>query len=230
MDTSFEPLDYFEALFEAPKARVCLGDGAAIDLRPAGLGRHFHLRHLEDQWRTGDVEAFAQWLKVGGCSSPEDLTLEDVSSLVRAIKDVNGIKGKPAWLVFGSTEGPARERYSDYPGRALARIVDILASHYNWSLADIINMPVRAALLHVQECLLRDHRDREWQYSLSEMAWEYDKGSGKSRLRPMKPIPWDRAIGATEYSPVPQDIIDKYYPKGNVIDLTRPPNDEDSST
>lgn len=220
----FEPVNYLNALYNREEAQVPLADGGVLTLRRVGLGRHFQLQALGREIREAPPEervaALRTWLETAGIDNLGTLALSDIPAITSAAKRLNTPRGRLAWDVHTPLVGDEAEavKATDYPGRQLARIVDLLARHYGWSLPGILELPPELALAHAQECVLADRRQREWQHYLSEIAWEYDKGSKTSRYKPMQPLPWEVAPVRRTYEPVPQWVKDKYYPKGVVID------------
>jgi hypothetical protein len=216
-------VNYLAALFERPVAVLLLVSGEVMRLARLGLGRHFQLqaqgREIGQVPLKERAEALRKWLTLAGVQDPDRLALADLSALIREIRALNAPRGRLAWdEIKAGLE--VEVKAVDYPGRALARIVDTLARHYGWDLERIINLPPEVALAHLQECILADRRKREWEYYLSEIAWEYDKRSKKSHYRPLPPLPWEALPASREYKPVPEWVREKYYPKGVVIDLS----------
>lgn len=78
----------------------------------------------------------------------------------------------------------------DYKERIWYSWVDSLAHAYGWNIEYISELDVDDALALIQEISLRDQFDREWSYSLSEVAYEYDKSTQKSVLRPLPRPSW----------------------------------------
>lgn len=158
-----------------------------------------------------------EWLRAAGLDTGR-LDLSDLVPVIVEARRLNAPRGQLAWSALAPPSDDRDPRYTDYPGRALAYVVDTLARHYGWSLEHILELAPEAALLHVQECILQEHRRKEWEHYLSDVAWEYDRGSGKSRYKELPPLPWDRTQPRPS-KPVPQWVKDKYYPKGVVIKL-----------
>lgn len=224
----FETIEYLLELFERDEVRLSLPDGRVVVLRRAGLGRHYHLHKLSQLLRSSPLEhrvdLLCDWLNAAGvkCDLQDELKLADLPELIHVIAELNAPRGQMPWRLLPTSETEGRgPRPIDYAGRGLALIVDRLARHYGWSLEEIINLPPEVALAHVQECLLHDRRRREWERYLSELFWEYDEGTKSRHYRPPPPIPWERFSGRREYSSVPQELKDRYYPKGKIVDLTR---------
>lgn len=227
MPANSSSIDYYEALIGEPShIDVGLSDGSTLQVSRAGLGRHFVLRRLAQDIEKAPIEekvdVLERWLSVAEVEDAHTLSLHDLLAVVFAVSELNRPRGRPAWeLIDKVTDEPPRMRLSDYEGRALARFVHILARSYGWSFKDILEMSPEAALAHVQESLIDNHRDREWEYGLSEVAYSYDSASKTSKYKPFPPLDWDVAlIGEGPHRPVPKEIVERYYPKGEIIDLT----------
>jgi len=65
-----------------------------------------------------------------------------------------------------------------------------LAKSYGWNVEYIAQLDVDDALALVQEISLEEQFDKEWSYSLSEVAYEYDTASKKSKLRTLPRPSW----------------------------------------
>ena len=222
-------IDYYAALFEVPEAQIALENGQSITLRSAGLGASYYMEHLGRLIQDGPLPdraiCFARWLRAGGVPDPDALTLGDLIKVATAVKWLNQPAGRMAWDLFPIEADPATgPKPTDFTGRPLAQIVHALADHYGWSMEHIINLPRDVAMAHLQECILSDRRTKEWTYSLSEVAWQYDKGAGVSRYRPLPDLPWETGIHAQarEEDEIPAHVREKYWPKGVIIDLQDP--------
>lgn len=226
-DRSLEPINYLDVLFGRHKIQIALSAGVVI-LQRAGLGRHYHLQTLGQEITTVPlaqrVKRLRVWLEAAGIDNPNALTLADLLLVIKTARELNAPRGLLAWNLLPD-RAASEARPTDYPGRQLARIVDLLARHYSWSLDEILNLAPEVALAHAQECVLADRRRREWEHYLSELAWEYDRGSQKSRYRPLPPLAWETLPAGRKYKPVPQTVKDRYFPKGIIIDLTKRGND-----
>jgi hypothetical protein len=223
-------IDYYESLFEIPEVQITLESGDSITLRSAGLGASYYMEHLgrliQDDPLEYRVGLFARWLRAAGVPDPVDLSLGDLVKVAMAVKGMNLPTGRMAWdlIPMEEDDDPASQPV-DFIGRALTRVIHTLAQHYGWSIDRIIKLPREVAMAHLQECVLADRRTKEWTYSLSEVAWEYDKGAGVSRYRPLPDLPWEKGIPSRkrEEEEIPEHIREKYWPKGVIIDLQDQP-------
>jgi len=86
----------------------------------------------------------------------------------------------------------------DYEERTWYVWLHLLAKEYGWDVEYIAELDVDNALALIQEISLQDQFQREWEWSLSEVAYEYDKGSKKSKLRALPRPPW-MSMGSRSY-------------------------------
>lgn len=223
-----DAIDYFQFLFNPGDESITLPSGRAITLHRMGLGRHLQLQTLEPCGALCTrVEMLHRWCGAAGITDEllDSLPLTDLPALYAATRRLNSLRGLPAWQrVSTSLAGKrgATETLADYQGRMLARMVDTLARNYGWELREILDLPPEVALAHVQECLINAWKTRSWEHYLSEMSWEYSKADKKSHYRPLTEPEWMRTqTERREYAPIDQRIIEKYYPKGVIVDLTK---------
>lgn len=113
----------------------------------------------------------------------------------------------------------------DYEGRTWHLYSHLLAKEYGWTLEYISQLRVRDALAKIQEILTDDQLEREFQHSLSEIAYPYDKSTKKSKFTPLPRPHWmrpkikevkkvrmskmDLPIGVVDYAAIPEDIRPK---------------------
>ena len=85
------------------------------------------------------------------------------------------------------TSSPKKEKPIpwDYEGRSWAYWSHILAKAYGWTLEYIAELDMDEALARVQEILADEQLDREFTYSLSEIAYPYNSSTKKSIYKPM---------------------------------------------
>lgn len=80
----------------------------------------------------------------------------------------------------------------DYDERVWYSWVHMLAGNYSWTLEYISELDVDDALALIQEISLQDQFNREWEWGLSEVAYEYEKSTKKSKLRKLERPSWMR--------------------------------------
>lgn len=80
----------------------------------------------------------------------------------------------------------------DYDGRTWHRYAHMLAKEYGWTLEYISRLRVEEALAKIQEILVDEQLEREFQHSLSEIAYPYNSSTKKSEFRPLTRPAWMR--------------------------------------
>jgi hypothetical protein len=78
----------------------------------------------------------------------------------------------------------------EYPERMRHSWIHILAYAYKWSKEQIENIWPEEAFAYLQEIIAHEQQDREFVHSLSEIAYQYDSGSKKSRYKPLQRPAW----------------------------------------
>lgn len=119
----------------------------------------------------------------------------------------------------------------DYADRNWHLYSHMLAKTYGWSLEYISRLQVRDALAKIQEILVDEQLEREFYYSLSENAYEYDKNTQKSKFVPLPRPAWMRPrvepekikkfaipasmipFGVTNLDALPAELLPKEYEK-----------------
>ena len=112
----------------------------------------------------------------------------------------------------------------DYSGRLWFLYSSILADAFHWSEEDIAKLPVEDALAYIQEVLTEKQLNREFVWSTSEVAYEYDKSTKKSKLHKL-PRPYWMMVGTDEKKEVKTVKIPiNLLPVGTIIKIE--PKDE----
>lgn len=128
------------------------------------------------------------------------------------IKRMNSLEPVVPFLQGIATS--AGEDFWTYPGRVGVLWIHMLASRYHWSRAEIENLFPEEAATFIQEIMYDEFLTKEWEYSLSELAYEPQK-DGKSRYRPFPRPSW---IGSKK--PKKVKMLKKLIPAGTIIDLS----------
>ena len=82
----------------------------------------------------------------------------------------------------------------DYDGRSWYSWANMFADAYGWTIDYIAELDVDDAVALAQEILVHEQLDKEWTWGLSEIAYPYDKSSGKSKFQPLVRPAWMRPI------------------------------------
>jgi len=92
----------------------------------------------------------------------------------------------------------------DYPGRSWFLWANLFANAYGWTLEYIAELDVSDSFSLMQELLVNEQLDKEWQWALSENAFSYDAVTKKSKFNPMKRPYWMQTIAEkNKFSDIP---------------------------
>jgi hypothetical protein len=109
----------------------------------------------------------------------------------------------------------------DYDDRPWYVWVDTLASRYGWSIEYIADLEVESAIALLQEIDYTEQLKREWDWSLSELAYPYNEHIKKSEFKPMPRPEWMQ--DHIEYKePEKLKIRKDLLPVGNIIRYGQP--------
>jgi len=103
----------------------------------------------------------------------------------------------------------------DYEGRNWYYWAHMLAKEYGWSLEQIGKLSVDDALAHIQEILVDEQLTREFQWTMTEIAYPYNASTKKSEFKPL-PRPYFMWTKAPEIKKV--KLLKKLQPIGVVQD------------
>ena len=123
-------------------------------------------------------------------------------------------------IVSRSSNTKQEKNYWDYSGRLWFFYSNIIAAAYGWTVNQIAKLPVEDALAYIQEILTDAFLEKEFTHKLSELAYEYNKNTKKSKYRPLQRPYWmlpdfGKPLKARKHAPVPKTLL----PVGNVISL-----------
>lgn len=105
----------------------------------------------------------------------------------------------------------------DYAGRSYYTWLHLLAKEYGWTIEYVNNLDVDHVMALIQEVLTEQQLEKEFQWSMSEIAYQYNKTTKTSKFVPLTRPYW--------MLPKPQEIkIVKmpkmYMPVGNIVDVS----------
>lgn len=104
----------------------------------------------------------------------------------------------------------------DYMGRSWYMWVNLLAHSYGWTIDCISNLEIDDGLALIQEVLIDEQIQKEWQWSLSEIAYPYNQTTKKSEFKPLPRPPWmTPKVEKIETFQIPAFLM----PVGKVIDI-----------
>lgn len=101
-----------------------------------------------------------------------------------------------------------------YIGRSAFVWLHTIARAYNWPRAEIETLWPEEAIAFIQEIMVDEQLEREFLYSLSEVAYSYDKATKKSKYLPMaRPL-----FMVMRNEPVKRTLLHRSsLPVGNVV-------------
>lgn len=99
----------------------------------------------------------------------------------------------------------------DYDKRTWYLWSHLLASHYGWSLEYIAELDFDDALSLLQEIFVADQLKKEWEWSLTEFAYPYNKTTEKSEYKALPRPSWMSGktlpANATKSAKMPADMM-----------------------
>lgn len=90
----------------------------------------------------------------------------------------------------------------DYKGRRYFYWSHLLASTYGWNKQQIDNLETDVALAYIMEIVVDQQLEKEFAWSLSEIAYPYDKATNKSVYKPL-----ERPYFMLEEAPKPKKMM-----------------------
>lgn len=145
-------------------------------------------------------------------SDASDLSWIDAANLFQECILVNAnIRALP-FMRFPPKD--AKEPVYNYPGRLFYTYAHSIAKTYGWTLSTIGDLDVDEALALIQEIMIDDVHQREWEWDLSERSSGYDRQTKEYKHIPF-PLPdWMIPLPlAPKVYRIRKDLI----PVGNVV-------------
>jgi len=86
------------------------------------------------------------------------------------------------------------EEIWEYPGRIWYYWVHVFAQSYGWSILQIADLPIEDAIGLIQEILLDKQLTKEWEWSLTELAYSYNSSTNKTEFHPLDRPSWMKRV------------------------------------
>ncbi len=103
---------------------------------------------------------------------------------------------------------PTDEKFTkpvwDYPNRNWYFYANLIAHTYGWTLKEIANLSIFEGMACVQEILLNDQMEREFQWGMSEASVSYDEKTKTSKPNPLPRPYWMKQAKPDEPPPIPR--------------------------
>lgn len=113
----------------------------------------------------------------------------------------------------------------DYEGRTWYMWSHLLMSKYGWTLKDTEDLYFNDGIAYIQEILIEEQLDKEWQWSLSEIAYSYNQITHKSEFKALPRPSW--MVGMNKIEPpkvarlpvsmLPQGLVMKWEQNEKVV-------------
>jgi hypothetical protein len=105
----------------------------------------------------------------------------------------------------------------DYPERTWFYWSNLFAKVYGWQLEIIADLEIEEAIGLLQEIISDRQDDKEWSWSLSEIAYPYNESSKKSTFKPLPRPSW--LMGEKEKPKIVR-VAKDMMPMGNIVVLS----------
>lgn len=123
--------------------------------------------------------------------------------------------------------GTKKEEGWEYPERTKYLWINSISQAYGWTIEYILDLDIDDALGLLQEILLSDQFKKEWEWSLSELAYSYDKTSKTSKFNKLDRPAWMNPIIPTELPKI--KIRTAHLPVGLVLEWSNDEPTEEST-
>ena len=104
----------------------------------------------------------------------------------------------------------------DYPERYWYAWCHIFSKAYGWNVDTVSELEIETAFGLLQEIMVEDQLQREWEWSITEIAYPYNSTTKKSEFKPLPRPSW---MKPPVEAPKKQKILREALPVGNVIDI-----------
>lgn len=186
---------YLDAIDDRQGCKIILG-GRSVCVGRARLGLHLQLAKVAKAFDAANsARQKASFLTE--YFDHYDLSIDDASAieLVEAfivLRNLNLWQMEVPWLM----PRPAQVKTAaplppyHYDSRWWATWVHEIASRYGWTRGEILNLWPEEASLYLQEIQVSQFYETEDRRALSEVSYEYNQATKKSRFRPGIKPPW----------------------------------------
>lgn len=176
---------------------------------------------IKEATESKDIEGFSESV-YSYISVAVDITREELDNLpwYNAINIFDAIQGmnnpKYEFPLLESKTKSQKVKW-DYEERTWYIWSNNLASHYGWSLEYIAELEIDDAIGLLQEILVNDQLEKEWQWGLSELAYSYNTITKKSEFKELPRPDWMDGKELKELKPT--KILKSMMPVGQVMTL-----------
>jgi hypothetical protein len=164
----------------------------------------------------GVHRAITSYLEVGtklGREEIKSLPFVEVGKAFIELQNLNRLRFFPPFLSVEGGSKPGEELPPwNYKGRDLYVWIHTIALAYGWSREEILGLVPEEAVIYIQEIMIDNQFNREWEYSLSGQGMIYNKTTRKSHFRPLTRPRWMVKTEPTMVK-MPRSLL----PVGNVV-------------
>ena len=174
--------------------------GKSIEVERAKLRLWFELEDartkLNEAAGRGDTKAVSlslcSYLSAASCENIELFQEANWEEVAIAFAEINFLNTPQLHLPLFDYQDKAETNTVswEYEGRTWYLWVHTLAKAYGWTDEYISALEIETGLALIQETVIDDQLNKEWEWSLTELAYPYDKGSKTSRFNPLPRPDW----------------------------------------
>ena len=147
--------------------------------------------------RDGLVSSLYSYVSTAFSVSTEELQLLPWYEITRAFKEIYQIN-IPS-INFPMLRKRIKKETNEeigweYPGRTWYVWLHLLANEYGWNINYIEHLDIDDGIALLQEILVNDQLNKEWEWSRSEFAYSYNQNTKTSKFIPLERPEWMRRI------------------------------------
>ena len=202
-------------------------NGKSIEVERAKLRLWFDLEDLRSKLKEAAEEGDSRAVSSLICSylsvaSDEEVETfqnagwEEVAMAFAEISVLNSTR-KQFPLFSYKSEEPTELVSWEYEGRTWYLWVHTLAKAYGWTEEYISELEIETGLALIQETMVEDQLRREWEWSLTELAYPYNKVTKTSKFSPLPRPGW---MGRIVEEPKKTKLVKAWLPIGNIENLS----------
>lgn len=114
----------------------------------------------------------------------------------------------------------------EYPGRTWYVWAHLLSKNYGWELEVIEKLDIDDAIALIEEIMVENQLDREWEWALSPTAYQYNEATKKSEFKPLPRPRWMQdEVEPPKKLKIPKSLI----PMGKIVHLNTPGGIDEST-
>ncbi|MBU2051388.1 MAG: hypothetical protein KKH61_20765 [Gammaproteobacteria bacterium] len=139
----------------------------------------------------------------------DELKLLPWKEVASAYVEINYINRPTISFPILTTKQDHAEKYSwDYEGRTWYEWANIFSKKYGWSLEYSAELDVDDAIGLLQEMMVDDQLSKEWEWSLTEIAYPYNDKTKKSEFKPLQRPSWmEKEIEPPKIMKIPKHLL-----------------------